>query len=597
MSRSEVLDDPTTDQGRLNLGPLIYDGFISYSHSGDKAVATALQSAVQRLGKPWYRRRALRIFRDDTSLSATPSLWPTIARALGQARYFILLASPEAAASKWVRMELAFWLEHKSIENILIGVTGGELHWDDATSDFIWPDTTALPPMLRGKFSDVPRWIDLRRYRDGVSPRDSQFVEICADFAAPIRGLRKEDLLSEEVRQQRRALMLAWSAVGSLVILAGAAAWQWNEAVEAGRRAVTQRDRAERTLAATTAMTNDLVMDVAVKIRNRLGIPVYLVRDILMRSRNLLDKLLEPGEMSADLRHGIAVALRELATTSLIQGDAPTALAVAEQSRDIMLGLLDGEKENRRWLRELSLSYNRIGEALSRSGRRADALNAFERALEVRRKLCELEQESPEAQRDLAVSYERIGSEQFAMRQITEASELYRSAMDIRKDLVARSPGNGEWLRDLSVSYEKMGDVDFILESFDLALGYYTQSIELRKSLVRDDQTGAAARRDLAISFAKIGDVRIRKDEQELAITAYRESLAVRDQLAVADPGNAEWQADLIVILIKLGDSGDAPQQRYARAMEIARRLDAEEKLTPAQKGWLMELERRNAQP
>jgi MTH538 TIR-like domain (DUF1863) len=66
--------------------------------------------------KLWYRRRALRIFRDDTSLSATPSLWPSIEHALGQSRFLILLASPEAATSPWVRKEIAFWLEHKSAD-------------------------------------------------------------------------------------------------------------------------------------------------------------------------------------------------------------------------------------------------------------------------------------------------------------------------------------------------------------------------------------------------------------------------------------------------------------------------------------------------
>src|SRR4249919_2247028 len=82
-----------------------YDAFISYSHAKDKAIAAALQSVVQRLGKPWYRRRALRVFRDDTSLSATPHLWPSIELALGQSRFFILLASPQAAVSKWVNKE------------------------------------------------------------------------------------------------------------------------------------------------------------------------------------------------------------------------------------------------------------------------------------------------------------------------------------------------------------------------------------------------------------------------------------------------------------------------------------------------------------
>ena len=38
----------------------LYDAFVSYSHAKDKPIAAALQSAVQKLGKPWYRRRALR---------------------------------------------------------------------------------------------------------------------------------------------------------------------------------------------------------------------------------------------------------------------------------------------------------------------------------------------------------------------------------------------------------------------------------------------------------------------------------------------------------------------------------------------------------
>jgi hypothetical protein len=80
-----------------------YDAFISYSHAKDKPIAAALQSVVQSLGKPWYRRRALRIFRDDTSLSATPHLWPTIEKALAESRFLILLASTESARSMWVQ--------------------------------------------------------------------------------------------------------------------------------------------------------------------------------------------------------------------------------------------------------------------------------------------------------------------------------------------------------------------------------------------------------------------------------------------------------------------------------------------------------------
>src|SRR5437763_6412531 len=110
----------------------IYDAFISYSHANDKPIAAALQSAVQKLGKPWYQRRALRVFRDDTSLSATPQLWPTIRQALDESRFLILLASSEAAASQWVDKEVAYWLENKSADTMLIAATDGELAWDTA---------------------------------------------------------------------------------------------------------------------------------------------------------------------------------------------------------------------------------------------------------------------------------------------------------------------------------------------------------------------------------------------------------------------------------------------------------------------------------
>src|SRR4249919_2795097 len=122
-----------------------YDAFISYSHAKDKPIAAALQSVVQRLGKPWYKRRALRVFRDDTSLSATPHLWPTIEQALEQSRFLIVLASPEAAASPWVGKEIAYWLAHKSVDTLLVALTDGALTWDNAAGDFQWSATTPLP--------------------------------------------------------------------------------------------------------------------------------------------------------------------------------------------------------------------------------------------------------------------------------------------------------------------------------------------------------------------------------------------------------------------------------------------------------------------
>ena len=179
----------------------------------------------------------MHLFRDDTSLAATPHLWPSIEQAVGRSRFLILLASPEAAASPWVDKELAWWLDHNNTDTVLIALTDGELSWDDMGGDFRWSPKPPLPPTVKGRFANEPRWIDLRAYRSGNIARSAEFDDRAADFAAAIRGTAKEDLLSQELREQRRALLQARSAVTTLIVLLavaigflGIAGWQWRQA-------------------------------------------------------------------------------------------------------------------------------------------------------------------------------------------------------------------------------------------------------------------------------------------------------------------------------------------------------------------------------
>ena len=134
-----------------------YDAFISYSHAADGQLAPALQSGLQRLAKPWYRVRALRVFRDESALSANPQLWTSIQRALDESDWFVLLASPQAADSEWVNRELEYWLTHKSADRLLPVVTGGTWEWaGDRLAG------SAVLPALGREISQEPRHLDLR---------------------------------------------------------------------------------------------------------------------------------------------------------------------------------------------------------------------------------------------------------------------------------------------------------------------------------------------------------------------------------------------------------------------------------------------------
>jgi tetratricopeptide (TPR) repeat protein len=516
----------------------LYDGFISYSHAKDKALASALQSAMQRLGKPWYRRRALRMFRDDTSLSASPELWGSIEQALGQSRFLILITSPEAATSPWVDKEVAHWLEHNGLSRLLIALTDGELVWNEAAADFYWSETTPLPPSLRGRFASEPFWIDLRPHRDTASPHDAKFADLAADFAATIHGRPKEDLLSQELRQQRRALRLALSAVAALVLFLALAGWQWTVA-----RA--QRNRAEHNLALATETANGLVFNLAQKFRTTAGVPAAVIADILSRAQQLQNQLTAGGETAPDLRRSQAAALDQTADTLLTIGDTKGALAAATQARDITQSLLAAAPGNTDYQRGLSIADEWVGRVLAVQGDLSGALAAYRDNLAVTNALVQKDPSNTEWQRGLSVSNNKIGDVLEAQGDLGGALAAYRDGLAIMNAVAQKDPGNPQWQYDLSVSTEDIGAVQYAQGDFPGALQSYRAKHEIISRLAQKDPSNTEWQRDLAVSDEMIGNTLQAQGDLTGALAAYRDCLAIITTLAQKDPGNAEWQRDL----------------------------------------------------
>jgi hypothetical protein len=210
----------TDDRARGDKRHSGYGAFISYSHALDGALAPALQVGLERFAKPWYRPRALRVFRDTTSLSANPGLWSSIEKALASSVWLVLMASPAAARSPWVEREVAWWLANKSPQRLLVVLTEGEFAWnDDPGHD--GGSTAALPPALRGAFVEEPRWVDLRWLHDvdQVDQSNPRLRECVADVAAAVREVSKDVLVGEHIRQHRRTMRLARGGVTALAVL------------------------------------------------------------------------------------------------------------------------------------------------------------------------------------------------------------------------------------------------------------------------------------------------------------------------------------------------------------------------------------------
>jgi WD40 repeat protein len=260
-----------------------YRAFMSYSHAVDGKLAPALQTALQQFAKPWYRLRAIRIFRDNTSLSVTDRLWTSIEQALQQSDFFILLASPRAATSEWVNREVAWWLGHRSIATLFIAVTESELAWSAASGDFEVDAHGPLPPALRGAFHEEPRWTDLRfaKQADQLALDHPQFSDSVADLAAALHGRPKDEIIGEEVRQHQRLRRITRAVGATLALLAAAAATlglvaraQRDQAI--GQRRVARQQRDLAILQRNKAVSFALTTAAASQIRRRIDVSLLL---------------------------------------------------------------------------------------------------------------------------------------------------------------------------------------------------------------------------------------------------------------------------------------------------------------------------------
>ena len=462
------------------------------------------------------------------------------------------------------------------------------------------------------------------------------------EIDAPARSF-----IARSARRARLAQTLTVAVAVLFAVLAGVAVYAERQAVRARQDTEDQRQRAERALQTATETANTLVLDMAKRLRGRVGMPIDLVRDILDRAQELMRQLAERGETSAALRYSAAQALNEVALTLLEQGDAQSGadaasvIAIADRCRTTMNTLVANDPDNRPYQFLLSLCDSRIGDAFMAMGEPGRALEAFQDGFKVRKKLVSLDPGNAENE-GLATSYMKIGDALLAIGgsgNEIEADRAYRASLQIRQELVRRAPQEPDRQRALAISEERMGYLENGFGHPDAALKYFLMSLTIRQELSERYANNVVFLRDLAVTYQWIGDIRVELGQlpealdafrasleickkialanpsnyaqRELAISLarmgdmmmqmgrgadaiewYRQSLDIREKLSAADPDNAVWQTDLIIDLRRLARAGDQPRARLSRALEIARRLRDQGKLRADQAGWIETLEK-----
>lgn len=302
----------------------MHDAFLSYNQAADERLAAALEAGLERLAKPLFKLRAIDVFRDRTGMAASPSLWSSLQSHLAGSRWLIYLACPASAASPWCVRELSWWLDRHGGERLLIVLTDGELAWHRGSGGLDSAHASALPVEHHARFATEPLWVDLRWARSAgpLAARDARLRPALLDLAAPIRGLPKDQLDGDDVRQQRRTRRLAAAAVSSIAVAAVLATWQ---AIEATR----QRDRAE-SLRVQTLSRQIAAQSSALQVNNP-----RLALQLAAESRAVAD--------TAESRSALLGAMVALPVSRLQQHDAAwVALATHARSGQWLMADLRG---------------------------------------------------------------------------------------------------------------------------------------------------------------------------------------------------------------------------------------------------------------
>ena len=104
------------------------------------------------------------------------------------------------------------------------------------------------------------------------------------------------------------------------------------------------------------------------------------------------------------------------------------------------------------------------------AGQARRGAQGYRDSLAITERLAKADPSNTGWQRDLSVSYNKIGDVLVAQGKLDEALTAYRDSLAIAERLRQADPGNAGWQRDLSVSYDRVGDVLVAQGKLDEAL-------------------------------------------------------------------------------------------------------------------------------
>ena len=280
-----------------------------------------------------------------------------------------------------------------------------------------------------------------------------------------------------------------------------------------------------------------------------------------------------------NLQRDLSASYNKLGDVAKARNDYNAAEGYYAKALEIGERLAEKYPDDPEMQRDLSVSYSRLGDVAKAMNDYKAAEGYYAKALEIFEKLAEKYPEAPNLQRDLSASYHRLGVIAEAMNDYKAAEGYYLKTLAISERLAEKYPEDLDFQRNLSVSYGNLGDIAKARNDYKAAEGDYAKALEIREKLAEKYPDDPQMQRGRSISYINLGDIAKALNDYKAAEGYYSKALEIREKLAEKYPDDPQMQRDLSVSYGNLGDIAKArndykaAEGYYAKALEISKRL------------------------
>jgi tetratricopeptide (TPR) repeat protein len=582
-----------------------YWAFISYSHRdrkwGDWIHRSLETYRVPKriVGQPTRDgvrpKRLFPIFRDREELPVSADLGTQINEALIHSRYLIVVCSPHSAKSIWVNEEIKLFKRLGREDRVLALIVAGEPNASEGKPGFSVEDE-CFPQGLRYRIGSDSEWSSTRTEPVAGDAREGKDGKTNAKLKL-LAGLLDAnfDALRQREQERRRRLMLRVTGFAGLItiamsLIAGYAVLQAREAKKQKKLAVAQEHRAVAARKSAEDILNYLLNQLSQKLQplGHLDVIEDVQKQVETYYKNLGFNRQDPNALN-----NWANLLQQEGDRLIAQGNLESARAKYEEFLGIMRSLVKENPGNGGWLRDLSVSYNKLGDVLKAQGDLTGANAQYQSSLQIMQNLVKQDPGNSDWQRYLSVSYNLLGYALETQGDLTGAKAQFQSSLEVAQKLVKQDPGNTGWQRDLSISYQNLGDVLEAQGDLKGAKAQYQRFLEILQNLVRQNPGNSGWQRDLSVSYDSLGEVLEAQGDLKGAKAQYQSDLEIAQKLVKQDPGNSGWQRDLSVSYNKVGEvleaQGDltGANAQYQSSLEIMQNLVKQD---PGNSDWQADL-------